>query len=84
MLILEDERLQPEPGDKEYRCTLPELYPMGDGKTDPWERQGFYLYAKDEEGARELMRRRFPTAKKIDVQEFTPRKGVKACKAATA
>lgn len=70
---------QPEPGEKEYRCTLPELYPKGsDGYKDPSKRQGHYYYARDAEHAREKMQERFPTAKAIDVELWKPGKGAKA------
>lgn len=69
---------QPGPDEKEYRCTLPELYPTGPGRIDKSARQGHYYYAKDAEHAREKMLQRFPTAKAVDVELWKPGKGARA------
>jgi hypothetical protein len=70
---------QPSPGECEYRCTLPELYPKPAlGHKDPGARQGHYYYVKDEEHAREKMLQRFPAVKRVDVELWKPGKGAKA------
>ena len=48
----------------EFRCTRPNIYK----NTEPLDRQGYYLDAKDEEDAHRQMRRRFPHDSHFEVR----------------
>jgi hypothetical protein len=53
----------------EYRCTLPSRYSEGTtGHRNVAGRQGHYCNARTPEHAREIMKERFPTEERFDVE----------------
>lgn len=56
---------------KEFRRTLPGLYPKGSpGYSDPSARQGHYIKAEDKDEALDKMLKRFPEETLFHIQEW--------------